>query len=374
MDITKYFKEKVVEVINKESIENENSRRPYIIGLMNDRREESKVIEVFSMSNYRGAIMPIVARGKTPSHDSFAPVKLDKLSLMHFFVEAAHTEYTIAWATKKINSMKGQGASESDMEDLIAEIYSKLYLDRIIRLQDLLAYQVGQCLSNFTLDSNPGFISSGLIKNSDIYQYKVEGLDAVIDGLEMNPLNSNMPSYNPIKYLLDRLVNTSRSEPNQIWMGDYWASWFLNNPAWKEMHPTKLMLEHKMKYTPAGTSSEVDALGANLLYDYNGIKFVHITKKATLFDNEGNKITRPVFNPNSIISLNTETLGSTVYSPVYQKPRTGVTIISNNEKMNFYEVPQEGFPEKDGLYRSEGWCLGAILGTDSIQRMTMAGV
>jgi len=371
------FKQKLVEVTNKESIENENSRRPYIIGVMGDNRSDSRKVSIFSMSNYRGAVMPLVARGNTPNWDSFAPVKASDLELMHFWVQAPHTEYTIAWAERIINSKLKQGASSSQIDDFIAEIYAKLYLDRIYRRNDLLALQVGQCLSNFTLDdasnTTSGFISQGLIKQNDIFSYKIEGLEPVIDGTVIPA------DYNPIKFLIDKLVTSSKSEVNEIWMGDAWATWFLSSPAWKEMHPTKLMMERKMEYTPAGTSTSVAAEGATLLYEYDGIKFVHITKKATvLFQADANspveRITKPVFNSDSIISLNTETLGSIVYCPPVFKQNPVSRMISNNDKMNFYEVFDSVTPEKDSLYRSEGYCLGAITGTESIQRMTMKEV
>ena len=103
------------------------------VGMLNDNLSPSKIVEIFSMSSYRGAVMPLVNRGKTPNWDRFAPVKMDKVELMHFWVQAAHTEYTIAWAEKKISALVKQNASTTDIEDLIAEIYSKLYYDRIVR-------------------------------------------------------------------------------------------------------------------------------------------------------------------------------------------------------------------------------------------------
>ena len=378
MDITKHFKEKVVEVVNKESIENENLRRAYIIGIMNDNLSPSKIVEMFSMSSYRGAVMPLVKRGKTPNWDRFAPVKMDKMELMHFWVQAAHTEYTIAWAEKKINAMAKQNASTTDIEDLIAEIYSKLYYDRIVRWQDLLAYQVGQCLSNFKIApfDGEGFVSKGLIHQNDIFKYKVNGFGAVIDGSEMNPTNPIIPAHNPIKYLLDKLVTSSRGEVNEIWMGDNWATWFLNNPAWKEMHPTRLMLEHKDKYKPAGTSSEVDTIGATLLYEYDAIKIRHITKKATIFHKNGTKETVPVFNPDSIVSVNTETLGSIVYGPMYlEKDNPLIKMISDNSKLNYYQDFSTGngvnYAGKGSQFVSGGKCLAAITGIDSIQRILL---
>ena len=358
------------DLMNK-TIENENLTRPYTLGILDDIKASSDFVQIATMGSYNGEIMPIVNRGKAPTEDSLPLTKLSEVQLMNYFLEMPFSANTLANVNMKIQAMRNNDATEADIKKFVTGVYADVHRMRLVRLQDRATLQKCQCLSNFDKAGDYGFSVIANNRN-DKFTYKVEGLPEEIDGSEVNPANSVvLADVNPVEYLIRKLVENTKGDVDEIWMGDNWMRWFMSWKGWSENNRYKIA--QRFTYTPAGTSSEVEAKGATLLHEEIGIKFLHITKEVYESDENLQLHKRKVFNPDSVISLKRDELGSFVYKPMdmLNPDAPSVRLINTNDKLNFYQVFDAKYPEMQSVYRSGGTFLAAIMGIDSIQRMTM---
>ena len=368
-----FFDKEIARQLAELNIANEQLTRPYPIGIMRDEEVDADYILLETMSNFSGEVMPIINRGKAPSQDSLPKVTLSEVPLMHYWVELPLTEQTIIQTMNRVNRMRSAGKTEKEIVNMVNQVFGLNHSMRLQRWQDRLALQVCQVLSNYDLTGDFGFTTENTLKN-DLFTYKIEGLDPVIDGSAMNPANTITPAIHPVQYILDNLVSKTKEDANEIWMGDNWVDWFMKWPGWTQNYQFKT--PEKVRYTPAGTSQEVDAKGVSLIHESNGFRFMHINKEVKVSDNNGIVTKKKIFNPNSIICLNRETLGSVVFAPMYlEKENPNINMISDNSKLNYYQDWSTNrdihFAGKGSKFLSGGKCLGAITGIESIQRMTM---
>jgi hypothetical protein len=374
-NLFEYFDKEITRELSERNIANEQISRPYVIGIMPDREEDADFILLENMSSFQGEVMPVVNRGKAPAQDTLPKVSMSEVQLMNWWLELPLSEQTIINTMRQVNRMKGAGKSEAEIITFINGVFGLNHSMRIQRWQDLLALEVGQSLSNFDNDGNDLGFSTNNIFKSDYFNYRIDGLDDIIDGSEMNPNNSIRPAIHPVEYLLNKLASKTKDDANEFWLGDNWARWFMEWPGWTQNYNFKI--PERYNYTPAGTSTEVEAKGVRLIHESNGFKFMHITKEAIVSDDEGMLSKKKIFNPDSVICLNTEKLGSVVYAPMYlEKDNPLIDMISDNSKVNYYQdfTPDEKhikWAGKGRRFMSGGKCLGAITGIDSIQRMTM---
>ena len=361
------FSQAVVSKYTSRDIATEHVRRPYVTSILTDELTDSTRVSILSMTGKQLAVMPVINDGQPPVSDSLMPFSLHEVSLMHYWVECGRSHHTFLQLRKKLHSMRGSGATDAQIQSVIDAMFTGLYSDRIDRKQDLEALQLCQVLSNISSDGTTysGFNTTGWIHN-DKYQYLIDGLQ--YSG-EVFPTNTN-----PAIWLLNNLVDNSRGAPNEIWVGTKIRDWFLSWEGWRQYN----LFQQPQRFMLNVDGVEVPAKGASLLYEIEGIRIICIDYKvsniSSIEDPSATDTTLRypyqkyrIFNENAAVCLNTNTLGSLLYSPPqFDTTNPITTSINMNEKLNFYKSYNPKHPEKDSVYRSEGFSLAAVKDLSSI--------
>ena len=366
-----HFNEELTSETMDALMSNERSSRAYITEVLPDRQVEDGVsaVELYSMVNYTNEVMPINPRGGQPDQDDFPAFKAQKVELMSAWLEAPFSEQMIFTAANQLRAMKMHGASRAELEKFVTGLFAELFKSRRSRMQGLCAYQVGQVISNFAIDIRGGtpvgidygFNSKDFARNS-IHRYGLGDMGNILDG-------RSIVTNHPVQYLLERLVQESKGEVNEIWMGKHWTDWFLSWEGWYRNDAIKLPQPLK-----SSTSEDKLAKGASLLHEAYGVRFIGIHTDVVVSDNDGKLRKVNAFEPDSIVALNTNTLGEFVYSKMWLNDNPAVKMLCNHPKLNLYQIYNTKNPEKDTLYRSGTNCLGAITGTKEMVRMSMKEV
>lgn len=356
LNILDFYSEKVQEAVQDFTMDKEQENRSYTTGLLPQRKVATERVTLSTMQAVKLPVMPVVAKGQTFVEDSFEPIALGTIELMHFWVQATRSENTIAMLRKKLRMMQGSGtigdASRSELLELINGAYAKLFYDRVLRWNDLQTFQFDQMLCN-----PDGFILQGDVHN-DPFKYQLS--------VEIPEATTTLAAFtaSPITTLYNNIIMpimAKGGQCNTIFIGQTLLEAIMASDYWSVNRP----LPTHFSYTPAGYNKEVPARGAMKILDMPGLEVVALNDLVKVKASDGTYETIQAFDRLTAVGVDKDNLGQMLWCGTYRED----LLSEVDEKVSFYEMTDGYTADKAKYIRSEGNVICALTGVKSMARM-----